>query len=160
MTDAVDLRQIVAALGPAGDEARLRREPLTDAVDRIAADLERLDQQHVAEFRALVERQAGERAALMVRLRGGRVRQGVAEAPRDPDPEPIETKRRRYWPAENEEWMYVDDAAAELRVSRATVWRWAWKHWAQWPHTAARVDFNKLRHLVRPPRAKNAKNEK
>lgn len=152
MTDAVDLRQIVGAHDLAGDEARLRREaPLADTVDRIAADLERLERKHVAEFRELVElveRQAGERAALIARLR-------AVSAPASPAPG--RKPERQYRSTEDEDWKYVEHAAAELGVSRSTIWRWARQHEAQWPYgNAQRVDFNKIRHL-RPPREKNGK---
>lgn len=131
-----------------------------DAFDQIAADLERLDQEHTAELHALAERQAGERAALIARLREGRACRGATEARPDyPDPDPSEQKRH-YRPAENERWVHVVSAAFDLGVSRTTAWRWAEEQMAQWPHgDAQQVDINRLRHL-RPPRGKNGKNGK
>lgn len=160
MTDAADLRQIAAA-GRAGDEARSRREALADVVDQIAANLERLDQQHAAEFRAMIERQANERSALLVRVRAAGalaapVEGTISSASVAPKPNP-ERQYRPVPPEEEEDWRHVDHAAADLGVSRSTCWRWAHDHGAQWPHgNAQRVDFNKLRHL-RPPRGKNGK---
>ncbi len=142
------------ARGPTCDGLRSGRgTSVTAAVDQIAviaADLDRLDRQHAGELSDLVERQACERAAIVARLR-------QAGAPASPAPEPKPGRRYRPVPPEEEDWRYVEHAAADLGVSRSTCWRWAWAHEAQWPHgDAQRVDFNKIRHL-RPPREKNGK---
>lgn len=146
MTNAADRRQIVAALGPAGDEARSRREaPLTDVVDQAQRDL----REALAAAGAALQRvdEAYDRFRALA----------AAPVSSAPDLELIEPRRRRrYRAAENEEWMHVASAAFELGVSRTTAWRWAKEQWAQWPYTAQQVDINRLRHL-RPPRGKNAK---
>jgi hypothetical protein len=128
---------------PASAAGEPKGEPLLmDAVDQAQRDL----QEALAAAGAALER-AVETYALLCALAG------VPAAP-DLD-EPFDLKRR-YRRTGNEDWWYVEHAAAELGVHRETCWRWAAEHWAQWPYKAQRVDFNRLRHL-RPPGAKNAK---
>lgn len=121
--------------------------PLTDAVDQVAADLQRLQDRHAAELNGLLERQAGERAALIARLRDPPTASGVIVS----DGAAAGGSDRRYVQGPCPPvWRHVSKLADHLGMSDGAAWDLARDAGAQWPYgkKARKVDITKFRDVL------------